>query len=446
MGRLFWKIFIGFWLTIVLAGAGAGVAVYVHNRINQPDIPDLATGHRAEFLVGIIANTLEYGGPQGVQALIEKWPGIHRPDVLVVDPSGQDMLGRKVPPQALSSARAMQQHSGNTPNQRLVTARNGTLYLVFVPGSFPVEPGPPPLHENINIQIAIALLASLLFSAGFAWYLTRPVRHLRRASHQLAEGCFDVRVTPLMGSRRDDIADLGKDFDYMAARLQALVGAQKQLLHDVSHELRSPLARLRLAIGLAQQSPDKLETATQRIEREVERLDELLGEILTLSRLEAGFSDMGKEALELTGILEEVAQDARFEAQASQRDVVLKPHGDIAAHGNAELLHRAFENVVRNAIRHTAENTTVEIAAQPSADGRWIVVDIRDHGPGVPANELESIFTPFYRSENASSSTRGYGLGLAIAKQAIEAHGGTISAKNRESGGLRVEIRLPLAR
>jgi two-component system OmpR family sensor kinase len=296
---------------------------------------------------------------------------------------------------------------------------------------------PPPL-----LPIVAALLASLAASALLAWYFAKPVRNLRWALGALSEGKLETRVQPLMRGRRDEIADLGRDFDQMAQKLSQLVESQRSLLHDVSHELRSPLARLQAAVGLARQDPAKIAATFDRIEREVVRLDKLVGELLTLSRLQAGTGEEGKSRLDVIELVAGIADDARFEARASGCDLNFSASGEFVIDGTAELLHRAFENVIRNAIKFTHPGTTIELETDLSVPGRLRLV-VCDCGPGVLPSELEAIFEPFHRG--AGASTDGFGLGLAIARRAIEAHGGTIRAANRSEGGLCIEIVLPAA-
>jgi signal transduction histidine kinase len=288
------------------------------------------------------------------------------------------------------------------------------------------------------------LIASLLCAAGLAWYFAKPIRHLRGAFAAATDGKLDTRIGQEMGGRQDELADLGHDFDRMTERLQALMAGQKRLLHDVSHEMRSPLARLQAAIGLARQQPTRLADSLDRIEREGERMNGLIGELLTLSRLEAGVSDPF-EKVDLGELLTGIADDARFEGLARQVaiDCVLAPA--LFVHANPELLHRAIENVVRNGLRFAPPGTSLRIEAGPEGSGS-IRVAITDHGEGVPAGELEAIFTPFHRGRNLATGD-GYGLGLAIARQVISTVNGKIAAKMKPDGsaGLLVEITLPAA-
>jgi two-component system OmpR family sensor kinase len=448
MGRLFWKIFLGFWLTLVVAGAGVGVLVYAYNQARLAEATDVAGGPRTELLVSAVATAAAHGGARAVESLFAEW-GPRRPPVLVVDDAGRDILGRTVPPAALALARE-QLRAERPSGVRTLTAPDGRSFVVFLPAP---ERAARPLRsrpwlearpaDRLALQLSIAFLASLVFSAGLAWYLARPVRHLRAATRRLAEGALDTRVAPALGGRRDEIADLGHDFDHMAARLQALVGAQKRLLHDVSHELRSPLARLQVAVALARQQPERLAATLDRAERETARLDELVGELLTLSRLEAGVTGASEETFDLVELLDEVVADARFEAESAGARVELAPHGEIVARGRAELLRRAFENVIRNGVKYTAKDTAVEVAVTRDSVSGVVTVSVCDRGLGVPEADLGSLFEPFFRAEGGAASA-GYGLGLAIARRAVEAHGGRIRATNRGGGGLCVEIMLPI--
>lgn len=349
-----------------------------------------------------------------------------------------------------------------------VWGRHGPGPAPFVPaGPFPGEPdpfapwspdgppGPPPGEDGFGppfhgpppppyLPMFGILLGCLAASGLLAWYLAAPVRHLRWALGAVGEGRLETRVAARMGGRHDEIAELGRDFDRMAGELQQLVESQRQLLHDVSHELRSPLARLQVAIGLARQDPAKLEVTFDRIERESGRLATLVGEILTLARLEAGRSDALTERFDLVELVAGVAEDACFEARSLGRELDLI--GDLAAFtlvGRAEQLHRAFENVLRNAVKYTAPGTRVEVRlARPIPE--ILVISVRDHGPGVAPDELERLFQPFFRARQGTG-TDGFGLGLAIARRAVQAHLGRIQASLPDGGGLCVEIRLPRA-
>lgn len=297
--------------------------------------------------------------------------------------------------------------------------------------------------------VIIAVITSGLMCYFLSWYLTKPIVRLRAATRQLAAGDLTARSGAPVSKRRDEIAGLMRDFDAMAERLETLMKAQSRLLNDVSHELRSPLARLNVALGLARQRTG-IESADmmERIELEASRLNELIGRILTLARLEDGEQEVPQTPVPLNELVQNVAEDAEFEAQARHCHVITEiPEGDWEVRGNASLLHSAVENVVRNAIRYTHERTSVEIELESvnGAKGPEAVLTVSDSGPGVPPDALEKLFEPFYRLDDARGRlTGGVGLGLAITERAVRFHGGKVTAFNRAEGGLRVEIRLPL--
>ena len=443
MGRLFWKIFIGFWLALVTAAAVTGTAVWLQHHRQEPPT-ELAGGPPSRIATDMAAATLAHGGVEALRSWMKEVESRRPLQVFAVDEGGRDVLGREVPPTTLAAARELVEHG--EPGARRVAARGGQSYLVFVtrapggPRPPPRPPGRPPIAPWEFIVIGIA--TSLAFSALLAWYLTRPIRNLRWAFDAAAAGRLETRVSPLMGRRRDEIADLGRDFDRMALQLQKLVSAQRRLLHDVSHELRSPLARLQAAIGLARQEPAKVEPSLERIEREASRLDQMVGEVLALARLEGGTATRPKERVDLAYLAANIAEDARFEAEAAGRALRFHAEGDAPVMGDADLLHRAVENVVRNAVKFTREGTTVEVNVRTTKSSA--ILTVTDQGPGITSAELAKVFDPFYRGE-AGNGTPGFGLGLAIAQRAIDTHGGTIRAANAPAGGLQVTIELPLA-
>jgi two-component system sensor histidine kinase CpxA len=281
-----------------------------------------------------------------------------------------------------------------------------------------------------------------------ARYLTSPIVRLRAATQRLAGGDLTARAGAVGSRRRDEIAELVRDFDGMASRIENLVNAQSRLLNDISHELRSPLARLNVALGLARQrtGPEAASTL-DRIEMEAERLNELIGRLLALARLEGGDQSMQRAPVDLEQLVREICKDADFEAQGRNCRVASNIAADCVVMGNADLLHSAVENVVRNAMRYTREGTEVEIvlARWEGANGPEARILVSDHGPGVPAESLDKLFRPFYRLDDARGrQTGGVGLGLAITERAVRLHGGSIKASNRPDGGLDVEIRVPL--
>lgn len=310
-------------------------------------------------------------------------------------------------------------------------------------GDAPMRPGYPPPRPFLPplMPLFAGSVVSLIFAALLAWYFARPIRGLRTAFEALAGGGLKTRIGRSMGRRRDELADLGVDFDRMADRLQGLMDGQRRLLHDVSHELRSPLARLQAAAGLLRQQPERAAELLERIERDTGRMDRLVGELLTLARLDAGVGDDRMEILDLDELVGEIAEDVGVEAEAQGVGVRLAPGAAAKVRGDVDLLRRALENVLRNAVKHSPRGAAVEVCTR--VDGDVCCIEISDRGPGVAEPELVSIFEPFYRGVGAARQGEGYGLGLAIAKSVMQRHRGTVVARNRSGGGLVVSLCLP---
>lgn len=324
----------------------------------------------------------------------------------------------------------------------LLTMVGGITYLLLNGRSLPPIPHGEPMVGFIPlIPLLSALIAITLIGLVLAWYLSLPLRHLRWALRRVAHGHLDTRVRPLMRGRRDEIADLAHDFDGMAEQLQSAVESQRTLLHDVSHELRSPLTRLQAAIGLIRQDPSLTNSMLERIEAESERLNDLIEELLTLHRLEAGAPASSPERVDLIELLQSIADDAEFEAQASGRTVSIEASGSFVVPVHGELIYRAFENVVRNAVKYSPRGATVEIRAVIEAQG--LTVSVADRGPGVPPEMLASIFQPFVRIGN-TENLQGTGLGLTIAHRAMVMHGAQVQAEPRQGGGLVIRLRFPI--
>lgn len=449
MGRLFWKFFFSYWAALLVAVLGVGTAGWLYQLAERNPVLSLEAGPRANFIVTSAAATLRHGGLPALRELMEDRNQQSGPKLYAVDGADRDLLGRGIPADSLDQARQLANAHEKSDVVRRVRLPDGQDVLLFIPVEsrslfhrLLFRGGPPsPL-----VPLATGTLASLVFGALLAWYVARPIRHLRGAFASVSQGKLETRVAPLIGRRRDEVADLGRDFDRMAQQLQSLIAAQRSLLHDVSHELRSPLARLQAAIGLARQNPQKMEGSLERIEREADRVDELVGQLLTLARLEASGTSQDlvpSERIDLVDLIASIAADAHFEAQANGRSVTFAGEGELYANVRVELLHRAIENVIRNAVKYTAPGTTVEVSVSRAPSAKGVLVTVADRGPGVAETELERIFEPFYRSPGGLPGP-GFGLGLAIARRAVEAHGGHVRATNRDGGGLLLEISLPL--
>lgn len=283
------------------------------------------------------------------------------------------------------------------------------------------------------------LLTAIVFCLALAWYLASPIRKLSDATRKLAGGDLSTRVASKVGRRRDELSDLAKDFDNMAMRIESLIDSQQILTRDISHELRSPLARMNVALELAKKkSSPESSPLLERIENESVRLNEMISRILTLSKLESGGDNYTKTPLNLAEMVRDIASDAEFEASGKGKSVVVSEIEECSVKGNENLLRSAIDNVVRNAVRYTADTTQVNVSLK--TNNGHAVVKVRDHGGGVPQDELENLFRPFYRvGEARERKTGGTGLGLAIAQRAVAVHGGTITAQNVDDG-LEVQI------
>ena len=456
MGRLFWKFFLCILLAQLAATIGVGSVFWLRDQA-RAQAPAIDTGPSAEFLIDSAAATLAHGGSAALRQLVSQ---ASRYSVFVLDDQGNDMLARSVTAEMRAEAQRLLAGGGRRNVVRMLTAPDGAHYLVFVRslhehrlggpppgmhfGGGPGGPGGPPPGKHFLPYITMigATLASLLFAALLAWYFSRPIRALRSAFEAASAGDLAPRFAAVKRVRDDELNDLGRDFDRMTAQLRALMDGQRRLLHDVSHELRSPLARLQAAIGLAQQQPEKIDASLERIERESVRMDKLVGELLTLSRLEASAALPAQEEIALMELVDGIAADARFEAEQQHRRIEMTGAPVVTLRCAPDLLWRAIENVVRNAIKHSPEGGMVTIELAATVD--QVTIAVLDRGPGVAPEDLAAIFQPFYRSDSGASNVDGHGLGLAIAQRVIEAHAGSIAASNREGGGLRVSITLPL--
>ncbi len=425
MGRLFWKLFFAFVAALAVAALLMALALsLIWPREGRGPHPQSA------LMADTVEVLLREQGPPATVALLEIWRAQRLPLPLLVRPDGSEQFGRTVSAERLDTARVV---SIDGAQWKVLAAARGDR-PPSAAGGLPLPPPP-------FLEVVALLIGALTFSAALAWYLSRPVRHLSQAFDALAGGDLGVRTAARIGRRRDEIADLGRGFDRMAARIEQLVDAQRRLLHDVSHELRSPLARMSAAIGLARQDPSRIEAMLERVERETARLDTLVGELLGLARLEHDAARTLPQPVALDALLHDVAGDARFEAAARDVEVVLSTDGaGPVVKGQGELLRRAFDNVLRNAVKYAPAGSVVHIALGRA--GGSACVSISDGGCGVADGELERIFDPFFRGARSDGS-HGAGLGLSIARRAVEAHGGDIRASNTEGGGLRVDIRLP---
>jgi two-component system, OmpR family, sensor histidine kinase CpxA len=447
MKSLFLRIFVSFWATLALFLVLA-ILVTIAMRSNRRGVENTGPQILAEAV-----SAYRNGGERGAFDYLEELQRSQHVRVFVFDPAGRELSGR-IPPPWIEDIRR-----GVAPRHRpwiesllperffrqglTLDGKRYTLVLELA-GRRGAFFGP---HEVPGLALAILMISSGLVCYLLAWSLTSPVTRLRKAAQRLAAGDLTARAGAPAGRRRDELAELMRDFDRMAERIEGLVESQSRLLNDVSHELRSPLARLSVALGLAQQkaSPE-VEPSLSRIELEADRLNHLIQRLLTISRLESGTDGIRKTKLSLRELVDQIARDAEYETPGSACKVMADGADEFLVEGDPELLRSAIENVVRNATRYTAERSVVEIHLEHHTNekGAEAVIRVLDSGPGVPNEALEKIFEPFYRLDDARNrKTGGAGLGLSIADRAIKLHGGQVRASNRLEGGLEVEIRIP---
>ncbi len=452
MHRLFWKIFLSFWVALILFSAATMIAAshFLDRLREQQELTSPYERFRNYAVAG--QHIAENGGIDGLKTWLRAIDRIEVVPLLIVDRGGHDLLDRPVPERIIEHLARDADHPPppGTETHRLLIALPDRTEFRLIPDFQAVSLGRVLRRPRvIALPVIVAAIVSGLVCLILARYLTAPLGRLRRATEVYAAGDLSERVAPTLGSRKDEIADLARAFDHMAQRLQELMTSQRQLLSDVSHELRSPLARLQVALGLARQRTDGRAAAEfDRIEGETERLNDLIGQLLSLARLESGVTQTEREPVDVAELLATVAADADFEARANHRHVEITKTVSAVIQGDTGLLHSALENIVRNAVRYTAVETAVTLSLDFENDRPdALVLRVHDHGPGVPVEMLPRIFEPFVRIDDARDrASGGYGLGLAIAQKAIHLHGGTISAENGPDGGLSVVISLPITR
>jgi two-component system sensor histidine kinase CpxA len=452
MKSLFLKIFLSFWLAQALFVVLA-VLVTLALRPRSSTWEALRT-----TVLNDSVNAYEDGGDRKLREYLDDVDHTQHVRAYLFNERGEEVSHRGAPDWAFRIANGgpRMPHGGfifPAPQvQRDSRASSDGLHRYTLVMGLP--PGPRVFFGPRGMPVPgliIAIISSGLVCYLLSWYMTKPIARLRAATLQLAAGDLTARSGAPPSRRRDEVAGLMRDFDTMAERLESLVKAQSRLLNDISHELRSPLARLNVALGLARQrSGPESASMLERIELEANRLNELIGRILTLARLEDGEKRVPETPVPLDELVLNVVEDAEFEAQARHCHVRSTiPVGEWGVRGDASLLHSALENVVRNAVRYTGEETSVEVelSRTQSTAGPQATLRISDCGPGVPPDSLDKLFLPFYRLDDARGRlTGGVGLGLAITERAVRFHGGKVTAFNRPGGGLMVEINLPLVR
>lgn len=453
MQRLSWRIFASFWLgTICVLIAFAWTST---SRFENEIIPGLGTTRLQGAMDDLITRTareLHRRGEDATRQWLRAAADFGSIRVYVFAAGGHELLGRTPQPAIRDAAAAAQDQPGNATVEvdsrtraRATRTRAGNTYTIVaaLEGNFFVRlvaRRPAWFWGNLGL----AALMTAPFAMLLAWSVSAPLTRIRTSARRFASGDLDARVGELRFGRSTEVLALAGEFDRMAARIKKLIEDQKRLVRDVSHELRSPLARQRVALELARDGdPAQAQAALDRIEREADRLEGMLAQSLELSRLETG-SAPTSDQIELGALLGDVITNADYEGAPRGRKVLLLESAQLHLTGSHAALYSAFENVIRNALAHTADGSTVAVRLHRVGD--TAEVHVRDHGPGVRPADLDRIFEPFFRTDSARTLGRGgTGLGLAIARSAILRHRGTIHADNADDGGLEITIRLPLA-
>jgi len=452
-----------FWMAMALIVVGSIAVTYA---VAARDYESLEWQRRPSVAIAA-SQVVERGGLTALQHwLAANKNVIPDRDLFIVGPGGTDILGRRLSesaerrwefinresqpgfeapglePRGLGETRSPLNFRPSRQAPQVIGA-DGTIYTIL---SVPRRPSIFGAFSLPGIPLAVLLIAltvSALASWWLAEHLSAPIRRIQAGARAVASEQLDVRVSAGLDGRRDELAVLARDFDAMADQLKATRSARTQLFRDISHELRSPLARMRVALGLARQPLADPAVQLDRLEREIERLDSLISHVLRLARLQGAESSLKREALDIDEILQEVVQDANFEGELKNCTIRLQGSAHRQLLGNRELLHSAIENVLRNAVKYSPAGTSVEVGV--SAPQSELQILVRDHGPGVPGGDLQRIFEPFYRvAESRDRDSGGEGIGLAITARVFEAHGGAATARNLAEGGLEVRLVLPL--
>jgi two-component system OmpR family sensor kinase len=453
MRSLFVRFFLSYWLIIGITIGTAAVGGYWYAERMR----DAIENFELESSILDASAALESDGREGLTRWLNDFPQSPAVRIFVIDESGHDILGRRPPFGVMRSFHRYNEHVRRhrhdddgpsnlrraRPLPQLVAANGDTFTFIVAPAR---------LSGNLwadadarYILLIVALVISGLVSYALAKAISRPVQKLRDATVALADGDLDVRVASSIGKRRDELGMLGRDFDSMAEKLQSAVEQQTELSRNISHELRSPLARMRVAVELAKRQAGEL-PEFDRLEGEAERLDSLIGQILSYTRLDSGTA-REPGPVDLADVISEVAENVNFECKADGIEGVsvvtkIEPLSEFDGHRDA--LVSAIENIVRNAVYHCPANSEVTVALSQSNERA--IIEIRDHGNGVEEGDLERLFEPFFRTRKsvAADDKHGTGLGLAIAARAIQVNRGELLALNHPDGGLSVRIALPL--
>lgn len=439
MHSLFWKLFLTMWLSIIGFSAAIG---WLNDKLAREQWAEepVDSFERGIYRIGQRAQqALRMDGRKGLRDELLNIPRMTRGHIYVVDQARQEVLGRD---------EALRQlfERGTSMDTTVFEDAAGASYTLYTvkrtPPSTILAPGP----RGTALRLAAAAAISALISYFLARSLATPLEALRKASRKIAAGDLATRVSRGIPQRHDEIGQLAADFDAMAARLEAMQIANRRLLQDVSHELRSPLARMSVALEIARKKgAGPIESELERIGLESDRLGTLVNDVLGLLRESSEPVGRSDEHIELNELLDDLVDVVNYEVPEGKPGIAWAPGEPCTVHGDRELIWRAVENLLRNALRHTDPERGVRLSLERSRRKTEARIVVRDFGGGVPDRELEKIFEPFYRvQESRDRHSGGHGLGLSIAANAVRRHGGSIRAANEADGGLTVTISLPL--
>lgn len=449
---LFLKIFLWFWATVLAIGISLVVTWIALQPRNAPMQSQVNLADTA-WASGIAAvDALEQKGHAAASTYIDKLQQQTHLKSCLFDTAGNVLAGADCADFSDIGTRATSSgtptFSGRHNLIRVAIQIKGASGHQYVYALESMERhGPPPgiTRAGIALRWSIPILVSGLICYLLTRYLTTPILRLREASQHLAAGDLSSRAAVDMEMRRDEFGSLVRDFNTMAVRIEELVSRQRQLLYDISHELRSPLARLNVALDLGRQRKGG-DPAFDHMEQDIGCLDEMIERLLTVARLDTSAPPITMTRIDLTGLVSQVVRSAEFELQERNGAIRLVSQKQYFVQGNAELLHSAMENVIRNAVRYSGPDNSVDVKLEAAATPGFVRILVRDYGHGVPESDLTKIFQPFYRvAGDRNRESGGTGLGLAITDRVVRAHNGTISARNAPPIGLEIEIRLPLA-
>ena len=432
MRSLFWRVLATFWIAIVLV---AGLSLLLGRALNQdtwiinqyPGLADLP-----EQWVELYQDK----GPHAAQQFLESRKRHYRIDAQVLGEEGKPLVSGTFPNRASADNHFRERRAPWRQLTSEYTTSNGESYLFIyrIPHTELATWHRESLLWPLS-ALAIALVVITFFSLLLTLSLTRPLNRLRSAVHDLGQTAYQKNSLAKLATRRDELGRLAADFNRMGERLQNLISSQRQLLRDVSHELRSPLARLRIALALTERAPEeKRAELWPRLNLECDRLESLISEILTLARLDANLGAASDFALE--PIAEKLIEDAHLSAPQQRIQSQIAP--TLTVQGWPQMLERALDNLLRNALRFNPAGMPIELSAQMHQG--MLEISVRDHGPGVAPEHLAQLGEPFYRAPGQSAA--GHGLGLAIARRAAQRHGGDLQLKNHPQGGFIATLRL----